>query len=159
MAFMNNYSNKKVMVVEDSQIGRAIILKELEKLKIKNIIAPESSVEAWDEIAQTTVEGNLFDLIITDLNMPDLDGMDLILNLKSDKLSEKIEIIVVSAEADPKIMKRLKDFGVKAYFTKPVKIEDLKKAIEGIFSNSKLDDSYAFKDLHLENITSTNSNT
>ena len=56
-------------------------------------------------------------------------------------------------------MQRLKDFEVKAYFTKPVRIEDLKKTIEGIFSNSKLDDSYAFKDLHLENITSTNSNT
>lgn len=159
MATMDSYTDKKVMVVEDSKMGRVLILKELEKLDLKNITAPESSVEAWEEIAQTTVEGNSFDLIITDLNMPDLDGIDLILNLKSDKLSKKIEIIVISAEADPKIMQKLKDFGVKAYFTKPVRDEDLKKAIEGIFSNSKLDDSYAFKELHLENITSTNSKT
>jgi two-component system chemotaxis response regulator CheY len=148
MAVMEQYKDKKIIVVEDSEVARILTTKILKELGLKNVISPETSVESWDLIAQTTVEGSPFDLIITDLNMPDLDGMDLVLNLKSDKLSENIDIIVISAEADPKIAQRLKDLGVNAFFTKPILINDFKDlqyVIESLFEGKKVEDKIAFK--------------
>ena len=141
---MNKFADKNILVVEDSEVGRHLLLQVLDELGYTNITAPETSVEAWEMIAQTTLEGKPFDLILTDLNMPDLDGMDLVLNIKSDKLSEKLKVIVISAEADPKIVERLKDIGIQGYFSKPVKKDHFKLTLESIFESKDIDPKHAY---------------
>ena len=141
---MNKYADKSILLVEDSKIGRHLIMQCLEELGYKNITAPESSVEAWDMIAQTTLDQNPYDLILTDLNMPDLDGMDLVLNIKNDKLSEKLKVIVISAEADPKIVDILKKIGIEGYFSKPIKKDHFKVTLESIFSGRPVDETHAY---------------
>lgn len=141
---MNKFANKKILLVEDSVVGRHLIMQVLEDFGYTNISAPESSVEAWEMIAQKTLEGNPFDLILTDLNMPDLDGMDLVLNIKGDKLSENLKVIVISAEADPKIVELLQEIGIQGYFSKPVKKDHFKITLESIFENKEIDPNHAY---------------
>ena len=76
--------------------------------------------------------------------MPDLDGMDLVLNIKGDKLSENLKIIVISAEADPKIVELLKEIGIEGYFSKPVKKEHFKITLETLFDNKDIDPKHAY---------------
>lgn len=141
---MNKFSDKKILLVEDSEVARHLILQVLEDLGYKNITCPESSVEAWELIAETTLNEEPFDLILTDLNMPDLDGMDLVLNIKNDKLSENLKVIVISAEADPKIVDLLKEIGIEGYFSKPVKKDHFKITLESLFDNKVIDPVHAY---------------
>jgi len=141
---MKDHLKKNIMLVEDSEVGRILIMRVLENIGYQNITAPESSVEAWEKIAQTTLNQDPYDLIITDLNMPDLDGMDLILNIKQDELSEKLKVIVVSAEADPKIVELLKDLGICGYFSKPIKEDHFKITLEQIFNDQDVSDHHAY---------------
>lgn len=141
---MNKFADKNILVVEDSEVGRHLVLQVLTELGYTNVTAPETSVEAWDLIAQTTLDEKPFDLILTDLNMPDLDGMDLILNIKKDKLSENLKVIVISAEADPKIVELLKEIGIVGYFSKPVKKDHFKITLENVFSDKEIDPSHAY---------------
>jgi putative two-component system response regulator len=131
---MNEYENKKIIVVEDSAFARLMVCGKLKKLGYKNITMPDTSVEAWEQIADAQLSDYPFDLVITDLNMPDLDGMDLIEKIKSDPLSESLKIIVISADADEIIIKVTLSMGALGYLTKPVEEKDLKDMVHSALS-------------------------
>lgn len=118
------------MIVEDNEFSRVLLQVKLQKHGYTNLFAPESSVEAWEKIAQATLSDEPFDLILTDLNMPDLDGMDLISKIKEDPMSESLKIIVVSADAEEFIINICKSLGALAYITKPIVPEELIAVVE-----------------------------
>jgi two-component system chemotaxis response regulator CheY len=131
---MNEYENKKIIVVEDSAFARLMVCGKLKKLGYKNIAMPETSVEAWELIAQAQLSDFPYDLVITDLNMPDLDGMELIEKIKSDPLSESLKVLVISADADQIIINVTLGLGALGYLTKPVEKSDLEEMLLKAFA-------------------------
>jgi two-component system chemotaxis response regulator CheY len=127
---MSETLEKKIIIAEDSDFSRAVLLSRLRKIGFENLTAPESSVEVWEEIAQATLSDNPFDLLITDLNMPDLDGIDLISKIKDDPMSESLKIIVVSADADNSVISICKSLGVLAFFTKPFREDSFSEIVK-----------------------------
>lgn len=134
---MQDPLESKIMLVEDSDFSRAMIVTMLKKMGLQNITCPETSIEAWEMIAQAQLDDEPFDLIITDLNMPGFDGVDLIARIKEDPMSSKQKIIVVSADADAGVKSICKALGVIAYFTKPPNYESFEEVILAILSNSE----------------------
>ena len=126
---------KKIMIIEDNEFSRVLITTKLKKNGFKNLSVYGSSVEAWEEIARTVLVDNPFDLIITDLNMPDLDGMDLISKIKDDPLSVKLKIIVVSADADQFIIDFVLALGACAYLVKPFLTNEMVAVVEAVLSD------------------------
>lgn len=72
------------------------------------------------------------DLILLDLNLPDLSGRDVLVELKSDPATRHIPVLVISADASPGQVQRLIEAGATGYITKPVDVSDLLDQLDGL---------------------------
>ena len=125
--------DKKIMVVDDVMLATYFITSHLEESGFTNIHSFNDSAEAWNDFAQSLLQDEGYDLIITDLNMPELDGMDFLKQIKSDPLSKKTPVIVVSADHDPLVINEAKENGAEGYFTKPIEFELLEEKVRSLF--------------------------
>jgi len=120
---------KNVLIVEDSKAIRSMIRVAVEG------VGGFFAVEATNGFeALRTLPTRRFDLIITDINMPDINGLELIGFVKSNPAYRDIPRIIVSTEKTEEDKKRGLALGAFGYIEKPFKNEDLtamvKKAIE-----------------------------
>ncbi|MFO7828836.1 MAG: response regulator [Bacteroidales bacterium] len=114
---------KKILVVDDDLIYQTIIRKLL--CSGYQLIMAENANSALQKLN----EGYIPDLILADINLPDISGIDLIRKLNElDKIKD-IPVIVISGIDDPKWELDLKNLGVKMVFIKPVDRKLLKKII------------------------------
>ncbi|MBU8893431.1 MAG: response regulator [Bacteroidales bacterium] len=113
----------KILIIDDDIIYRKIIQKLL--CQKYNLMFAESSAEAIDLIDTK----NIPDLVIADLNLPGLGGVELISILKHKLNKSKIPIIVISGMDDDEIKDQLFQKGISGFFTKPVDRITLKEKI------------------------------
>jgi CheY-like chemotaxis protein len=73
-------------------------------------------------------------LILLDLHLPDMSGTDLLDALRADPRTAEIPVVVVTADATPSQIQRLRDSGVAAYLTKPIDIRELLRVVETMSS-------------------------
>lgn len=121
---------KNVLIVEDSRAIRSMIRVAVEEVGGFFAVEASNGFEALK-----TLPTRPFDLIITDINMPDINGLELIGFVKSNPAYRDIPLIIVSTEKTDEDKKRGIALGAFGYVEKPFKKEDLtavvKKAIEG----------------------------
>ncbi len=125
--------NRKILVVDDVMLATFFITNHLEESGFTNVHSFNDSTEAWNDFTQSLLGGDPYELVITDLNMPELDGMDFVRRIKSDPLSKDTHVFIVTADHDPLVMEEAGSHGVDAYLTKPVDLEDLEQTIKSIF--------------------------
>jgi len=119
---------KTVLIVEDSATTRAMIRSILEEFEEIETVEAASGFEALKQLPAHSV-----DLVVTDINMPDVNGLELINFMRKDKRYEKIPIIIISTERSEEDKKRGVALGANAYITKPFKPEDLQELVKEIF--------------------------
>lgn len=129
---MSNCFSKKIFVVEDSKIILKMIANELRSAGFENITEYQSSVEAFQDIAEDQLSDATIDLVITDLNMPELDGMQLITRLSEDDLTKELKIMVLTSEDDIKVKEEAFALGVEDYIVKPYEPEDFISRIQKV---------------------------
>jgi CheY-like chemotaxis protein len=78
--------------------------------------------------AKEALSTQIFDLIISDISMPGLDGFSLLTYIQEQNLN--IPVIIMAGLTDPKVNQRARDLGAKACVEKPVKLQDLNTLIE-----------------------------
>lgn len=115
------------VVDDDEEMSRAVGLM-LEMLEC-NVTAFKSIRRA----AQTFVAGNKPDLIILDVNMPEVSGLDMVEFLRRRPESMALPIVMLSSEATDSMVDRAMELGADSYITKPVTIEELEKAMATAF--------------------------
>ena len=130
---MEDLHAKKILIVDDSSMSLTFLKSALSKLGFTNVEAFLDSVEAWESFAEAQISDEPFDLILTDLNMPGLDGMDFVSQIKNDEMSKETKIVVISADADPLVIDEAMNKGVIEYIVKPINLDILKEKIEFIF--------------------------
>ena len=119
-----------ILIVEDSTTTRSLIKAVIEDLG--------DDFDAYE--AQTGFEAlkllpsEPFDLIITDINMPDINGLELISFVKSNEAYNHIPMIIVSTERSEEDRKRGISLGADAYITKPFKAEELQGEIKRVLA-------------------------
>lgn len=118
---------KSVLIVEDSATTRAMIRSVLEELED---IETYEAVSGFDAIKQLPSEE--FDLVITDINMPDINGLELISFIKNDRRYTDIPLIIVSTESSEEDKKRGVALGANAYITKPFKPLELQELVKSM---------------------------
>jgi two-component system chemotaxis response regulator CheY len=111
---------KNVLVVEDSKAIRSMIRVALEEAGGFFAIEAGNGFEALK-----TLPTRHFDLIITDINMPDINGLELIGYVKSNPTYRDIPLIIVSTEKSEEDKKRGMALGAVGYVVKPFKREEL----------------------------------
>lgn len=113
---------EKILIVDDSATSRMIIKRCFEIAGYKN----SKYFEAEDGLeALTFLEGNQADLIVTDLNMPKMDGQNLIKKLKIKVNSSSIPVVVISSVANEAISNDLIKLGIKGIINKPISPEKI----------------------------------
>ncbi len=115
---------KNVLIVEDSKAIRSMIRVSLEETGDFFAVEAGNGFEALK-----TVPTRPFDLIITDINMPDINGLELIGYLKSNPAYQNIPLIIVSTEKTEEDMKRGMALGAADYVAKPFNKEDLMASV------------------------------
>ena len=116
---------KQVLVVEDSSMARAMIRAAIEEFDDMEAVEAENGFEALK-----LLPAHEFSLIITDINMPDINGLELINFVRNDPRFKTIPLIIVSTESSKEDKRRGMKIGANAYLTKPFTAEQIQNAIK-----------------------------
>jgi len=117
--------SKSILIVEDSPTTKALIKAIVEEMGDFNTVEAGSGFEALKILP--TQE---FDLVITDINMPDINGLELISFMKNNPRYNNLPVIIVSTERSEEDIKRGMSLGAMAYITKPFKAYELQEVIK-----------------------------
>lgn len=115
---------RNILVVEDSRAIRSMIRLSLEEAGDYYVTEAGSGFEALKALPSRP-----FELIITDINMPDINGLELISFVKSNAAYAAIPLIIVSTEKSEEDRKRGLALGASAYVVKPFTREELLSAV------------------------------
>lgn len=110
---------KKVLVIEDD-IPLCWLLEKILQSKYEVMIM-SNGMEAWSWLS----DGNIPDLIISDIKMPSLDGIELLENISNSGLFKNIPVIILSGYEDAAKRKQCLDLGAFTYLVKPFEPQSL----------------------------------
>ena len=129
-------SEVPILIAEDSSLLRKLIVDSLKKAGYDNVIKAENGEEAWKYINKCRSAGNLEDevkLVITDIEMPLMDGHRLTKLIKSDDETKYLPVIIFSSLVNEEMRKKGEELGADAQLSKP-EIGNLVKVIDGLLS-------------------------
>lgn len=116
---------KKVLVVEDSETTRSLIISTVEEIEGLKVIGVKNGFEALKALPRHAV-----DLIITDINMPDINGLEIVNFVKTHPDYRSIPLVIVSTEQSEEDIQKGLALGASAYVPKPFQPSQLKEKVE-----------------------------
>jgi len=123
---------KNVLIVEDSKAIRSMIRVVLEEAG--GFFAVEAG-NGFEALKALPTRG--FDLVITDINMPDINGLELIGYVKANPAYRDIPLIIVSTEKSEEDQKRGLSLGAAGYIVKPFRKEDLLSMVGNVLEEKQ----------------------
>lgn len=121
MSAQNTY---KILVVEDSTTTRAMIASAIEVIDGLEIFESKSGFEALKLLPHHS-----FNLIITDINMPDINGLELVSFVKKNPGYKHIPLIIITTEGSERDREKGLSLGANEYLVKPFNPEELQKLV------------------------------
>jgi two-component system chemotaxis response regulator CheY len=103
------------LVVEDSPMMRQLLVFALSRVKHLRVTEADDGVDGLRKLAS-----GKFDIILTDINMPIMDGLKLVKRVRSDPTHKDTPIIVITTEGSQEDRQRAMQLGANAYITKPI---------------------------------------
>ncbi len=120
---------KSILIVEDSATTRSLIKAVTEEIGDFNIVEAPTGFDALKLLPSQD-----FDLVLTDINMPDINGLELINFIKNNPRYKGIPLVIISTERGEEDKKRGIALGANAYVTKPFKAPELQDIIKKILN-------------------------
>ena len=119
----------RVLVVDDSAVTRELICRTIAASGL-----PVTAVHEADDgrAAIRALATHGADVVITDLNMPGMGGVDLVRAVRNDPVLANIVVVVVSTDASAARRKMMADLGVSGYLSKPFRPEQLRVLLAGL---------------------------
>jgi two-component system chemotaxis response regulator CheY len=124
---------RSVLIVDDSENAAATLEIALLGIPGLSVTLASSGFEALNILKRPGAE---VQLIVTDLNMPRMDGYELIRRLRDDGRYSATPIVVVSADTDPATPRRVAQMGVSAFFSKPFSPAEVRRKLEQILNGT-----------------------
>lgn len=125
--------NTTFLVVEDSPTMRQLISFSLKRFKNARIIEAVDGVDALKKLS-----GEKIDLILTDINMPVMDGLKLVSLVRQNAQLQSIPIIIITTEGAEEDRERGLALGANAYISKPIQSSHLIKTISELLSTGTI---------------------
>jgi len=120
--------NMKVLVVDDFSTMRRIVVNLLKELGFSNIDEADDGKSALPML-----KNGSFDFLVTDWNMPGMQGIDLLCEIRKDEKLKSLPVLMVTAEAKKEQIVLAAKEGVNGYIVKPFTADILKEKIGKIF--------------------------
>ncbi len=118
----------RVLVVDDQMTMRSLIRTSLQQIGIREIIEAADGEAGLRAAISTPVH-----LIISDFNMPNLDGLGLLRGIRAHPPTSKTAFIMLTGRADRELVQRAVQYGVNNYVVKPFTTAQLKDKLEAVF--------------------------
>ena len=132
MSKMENAMSQKILVVDDSSFMHSMYDMVLRSCNDCEIVHAMNGQQALDELGQCSD----FGLIILDINMPEMSGLEFLETYKSSGLPASVPIIIASTEGTEDDTQRGLDAGAMAYLKKPFQPSDLQELVNGVLGKS-----------------------
>ncbi|MBS1192252.1 MAG: cheY40H-4 [Nitrospirae bacterium] len=120
------------LVVEDSPTMRQLITFALKRIPGSRIVEANDGIDALKKLSSQK-----FDIILTDINMPIMDGLKLVSMVRNDPVHRAIPIIIITTEGADEDRKRGLALGANAYIAKPIQTADLLSVVNEIISGKR----------------------
>lgn len=127
---MSIIAEKKVIIIDDHKLFTSGLYSILESIGLRVMSTFSNGKEAL-----LYLKNNEIDIVFSDINMPEMDGLQLCKKLKKDKVSAKI--IMLSMYEDPNIIKEAFACGANAYLSKNTEKEEIIKAVKRCLTNKE----------------------
>jgi two-component system, chemotaxis family, chemotaxis protein CheY len=118
-----------ILIVDDSRTTRTVISKTL---KLAGVSINHLHEAENGKVALKILEDNWVDLVLADINMPEMDGVEMVDRMARDGLLKTIPVVIVSTEGSQTRIEEMRAKGVKAYVRKPFTPELIKNLVEDI---------------------------
>ncbi len=118
----------KILIIDDFATMRKIVNNYLNKLGYNNVTQAEHAKQGWEILQKQD-----FDLIISDFNMPEMTGLELLTKVRTEFRHKDQKFIMLTAESDKDLLIDIKKMHVDAYILKPFKIEILEEKNKNYF--------------------------
>lgn len=116
------------IIVDDQLTMRALIRSTLQQMGVTNVRDAGDGEEALARLSERPAN-----LIISDYNMPKLDGLGLLRAVRANPTTQKAAFIMLTGRADKDLVQRAAQFGANNYLVKPFTLMSLKEKIEQVF--------------------------
>ncbi len=123
-----------ILMAEDDPGHASLVHRNLRRAGVVNeVVRVEDGQEALDFIhrdgayASRNPAGSL--IVLLDINMPRVDGVEVLRRLKADEKTKKIPVMMLTTTDDPREVERCYDLGCSVYVTKPVEYEQFREAV------------------------------
>lgn len=126
-------ANMKIIIIDDMQTMLKIQKAMLTKLGFTNIEMAPDGAPAWDMIQKAHDQGTPYDFIMSDWNMPEMSGLELLKHCRADSRFQTTPFLMVTAEADQANVIEAVKAGVSNYVVKPFTQDVLAEKISKIF--------------------------
>ena len=121
----------RILIVDDNQETRTLLQSILEHAKFQNITEAENGEVAW-----ALLEKEPFDLVITDWNMQQMNGLKLLQRIRQTTQTQDIPVIMITIHTEKQFVNKAFKAGVNNYITKPFDRELIIKKIHMVFDRS-----------------------
>jgi two-component system chemotaxis response regulator CheY len=120
-------SSISVVIVDDQLSMRSLVRNGLHEVGFKDIREAADGEDAFNTLLSRPAQ-----LVISDFNMPKLDGIGLLRSIRSNAALSKTAFIMLTGRADVQLLKQAKELGVNNYVMKPFTVASLKERIEAV---------------------------
>jgi two-component system, chemotaxis family, chemotaxis protein CheY len=116
----------RIMIVDDSSVMRKIVERSLRQagFDVSQVFEANNGVEALELLNREQL-----DLILTDVNMPTMDGLEFVRRLRSEKKAEGVPIVMITTEASEARVREAISYGAQGYIRKPFTPEQVKEHV------------------------------
>ena len=114
------------LVVDDTRIAATIIAQAL------TLLGYQAEVAYSPRVAIESISKRVPDVILLDINMPGIDGVEVCRYLRRDPPTEKVPIVAMSSEVEEETVDRVYEAGANAFLAKPIDIDILERALNDI---------------------------
>jgi osomolarity two-component system sensor histidine kinase SLN1 len=124
----NNTTKIRVLVAEDNAVNQEVVLRMLKLEDIYDVTVAQDGQEAYDTVKAAMSEGNKFDLIFMDIQMPNLDGLESTRLIR--QMGYSAPIVALSAFAEESNIKDCMESGMDMFLSKPIRRPALKQVLK-----------------------------
>lgn len=121
-------SKIKAVVVDDQLTMRTLVRSSLQQIGVTDVREYSGPQEAINSLKAQTAH-----LILSDFNMPQMDGLQFLRAVRTDGQLKSLAFILLTGRADADLVKRAAQFGANNYLVKPFTVAALKEKLEQVF--------------------------
>ena len=115
----------RLLICDDSKTIRILLKSALAELGHKEVTEVGDGKACLDAI-----RAGKFDIVLLDLHMPQMDGLEVLKTLRADPQTAKLPVVIISSDADMRNVEQARQLGALGYLRKPFRVDGIAKAIE-----------------------------